>query len=586
MARMIPPRVHEGTPSSERRIFESLRTDPDTEDWVVLHSLGLARRGSLPYGEIDFVVLIPGAGVACLEVKGGGVRCDRGEWSTKDRFGRTHILRRSPFLQAREGVFGLRAAVGKRFGPSHDVSRMVFSAAVLFPDVTCPPATPEFERWEVIDREDLEGQVSGHLKNLILRDADRHQAKERLHLASGAALKELRNFLRPDFDVGVARTTSIRRSEERIVRLTEEQYDALDLFELNSRCLVEGAAGTGKTMLALEFAQRIGTKGQTVLLLCYNRLLGSWMSSVAETIGFHSPSMTGPFHRCLRRVILKGSKADEFLALERSSAGREADLFDLVYPYYGQTAVSELPRKADLLIVDEAQDLISPQNLEVLDAWVEGGLSEGRWVLLGDFSRQAIFSGESSGEEQRLLSRFSAQFTHAILRRNCRNTRKIGEETALLSGFDSLPYRLDSEDCLAVDYRYWKDPNHQRVRLEAVLEMLGTDGVHPGDIVVLSPRRFEHSVASRLTCASVTPIREENSKAPGIGFSTIQAFKGLESPVVVICDIEKLEEPRDRALLYVGMSRARSHLILLFDESLRGAVSEAVAHRLERGWSE
>ena len=39
---------------------------------------------------------------------------------------------------------------------------------------------------------------------------------------------------------------------ENLLRLTAEQFDRLDELEENDRCLLTGAAGTGKTMLAME----------------------------------------------------------------------------------------------------------------------------------------------------------------------------------------------------------------------------------------------------------------------------------------------------------------------------------------------
>ena len=97
MAKMIPPHWHDKTPRSEQRVFSLLQNDPQTEDWVVLHSLNLKQSGTRPYGEVDFVVLIPGAGVFCLEVKGGRVACKDGAWTTTDASGATFALKRSPF---------------------------------------------------------------------------------------------------------------------------------------------------------------------------------------------------------------------------------------------------------------------------------------------------------------------------------------------------------------------------------------------------------------------------------------------------------------------------------------------------------
>ena len=90
MSKMIPSRIDESTLSSaERLVFGLLQNDPDTSDWTVLHSLGLARRENAPYGEIDFVVIIPGEGIVCMEVKGGGVSCENGVWLTRNRRGCT-----------------------------------------------------------------------------------------------------------------------------------------------------------------------------------------------------------------------------------------------------------------------------------------------------------------------------------------------------------------------------------------------------------------------------------------------------------------------------------------------------------------
>ena len=68
MANMIPPQIdNDRVSASERRIFGLLEADPGADDWTVLHSLGVARREVGPFGEIDFVVIIPGQGIICLE---------------------------------------------------------------------------------------------------------------------------------------------------------------------------------------------------------------------------------------------------------------------------------------------------------------------------------------------------------------------------------------------------------------------------------------------------------------------------------------------------------------------------------------
>jgi hypothetical protein len=58
MAQMIPPRVNEKTPPGERLLFDKFKKDPATEDWIVLHSLGVAKHPERTEGELDFVVMV------------------------------------------------------------------------------------------------------------------------------------------------------------------------------------------------------------------------------------------------------------------------------------------------------------------------------------------------------------------------------------------------------------------------------------------------------------------------------------------------------------------------------------------------
>src|ERR1039458_5999269 len=131
MAKMIPPHWHDNTPRSEQRVFSLLRNDPATKEWVVLHSLNLKQSGTQPYGEVDFVVLIPSAGVFCLEVKGGRVACEDGAWTTTDASGHSHLMKRNPFKQAQDGMHEVRKSLEERLGRLPEFYRVPFGHAVI-----------------------------------------------------------------------------------------------------------------------------------------------------------------------------------------------------------------------------------------------------------------------------------------------------------------------------------------------------------------------------------------------------------------------------------------------------------------------
>jgi len=588
MAKMLPAHCDPSTLSAaERRIFDLLKTDPGTSDWIVLHSLGLSHRGRKPYGEIDFVALVPGAGVLCLEIKGGRIACTDGEWETTNRYGRIDKLKRSPFLQAREGMFAIRDSVQRR-SPSGFPSGLLFAYAVILPDIIFNAVSPEWARWQVIDRETLKHPIGEALLRLASEQAKLHGGISKKE-PSFATLKILQQMLRPDFELVVTYGSRIEDTELQLLHLTEEQYDLIDVLTDNKRCFFEGPAGTGKTMLAIEYSVRSAQSEKRTLCTCYNRLLGDWFERCAARSSTPPHLVAGSFYKLLRNVILQSSFESEFRQQEKSSAASE--LYDNIYPFYGVLAIEEHSDLYDVLVIDEAQDLLRPGILEVMNAWLKGGLAEGQWVIFGDFLRQAIFSSVTGEELKALVHSKSSQFAKGRLTLNCRNTRNIGEETALLSGFASPPYRMGQVAGLPVDYRYYDSPDDQRSTLSDTLRKLLAGGVKASDIVVVSHLRLSNSAIVGLNggndfkIVDIGDIASTRSRVPVIYFSTTQAFKGMESPVVVLCDVEHVSEHETQALLYVAMSRARSHLVVIAHSNVRDAINQLFRRRLLEEWS-
>ena len=225
---------------------------------------------------------------------------------------------------------------------------------------------------------------------------------------------------------------SVGRIEKKLLRLTEEQYARLDELEANPRCLFEGAAGTGKTLLALEYARRASGNGSKVALLCFNRLLGAWLQQQTKGTGVAA----GTWHAIMRRLILESSSANDFQEEEKKAlqSGNARALFAETYPFYAELALEELGAPYDVVVMDEAQDLCNQQILDVLNLAMPGGLAGGRWAIFGDFTRQALYGGTE--DPVAALSRYCDHFVRANLTLNCRNTRRIAEETTLVAGFD------------------------------------------------------------------------------------------------------------------------------------------------------
>ena len=174
---------------------------------------------------------------------------------------------------------------------------------------------------------------------------------------------------------------------------------------------------------------------------------------------------------------------------------------------------------------------------------------------------------------------------------NCRNTRNIGEETALLSGFTSPPYRMGQVIGLPVDYHYYDSARGQRDALAETLRRHLAGGVKAADIIVISRLRLENSGVAGVDGGNSFRLVEAGelvptgSRMPVVRFATVQAFKGMESPVVVLCDVEQVSEDEPQALLYVAMSRARSLLSVLVHVKAQSLIAKCVRRKLQEGWS-
>lgn len=570
MARMIPKWVHDGAPASERRVFEKLELDPAAGNWTVLHSLGLSRRRSGPYGEIDFVVIVPDEGVVCLEVKGGRVSCENGVWRTRNRRGEAAALR-SPFMQARNNMFALRDAVRKEFGESAAESRCPVGYAVVFPDVPCPPLPPEADRAEVVDCDDLSKSIADSVARCVRYTRGKTGRRGPAGPASGH-VKNLLRFLRPDFDLVIAKRIAIGRIVDRQVRLTEEQLDRLDELEDNDRCLLTGAAGTGKTLLAAEYARRMAGRGARVLLVCFNALLGGW---IRKQLGDTAGVTAGNWHDVARRFARGSSRKDEFE--EKDKAIRESgehDLnkvgFDETYAEYGTFGLEERGAPFDVLVVDEAQDVLwSRHVLRFLDAALRGGLAGGRWAVFGDFNRQAVRPNVPPFDPAEVLP--DRGFVRARLLLNCRNSRSIAEATAVVTGVESRIGKPDSTvPELGVEHHFCGGNLDLAALLTRTVERLTREGTPVEDVVVLSPCRLDDRQKSglagveRIAGHPLRPAEQGADVEPGsLRYSTIGRFKGLESNVVILVNVDAMEGERNESLLYVGMTRARALLVFL-----------------------
>jgi hypothetical protein len=576
VARMIPPLVAADAPKGEKQLFAKLRDDPNARDWLVLHSFDIRRHVARAEGEADMVIVVPGLGVICIEVKGCGVVREGGLWTYAYNPPKTSTV--GPFRQASQAAHSIRQYLALK---DSSLASLVFHSAVLFTEVDFADKSLEWEPWQIIGRTEFLRQPISSLVTRVL-EAAHTQCRSRKPVPAWYGsqsrptprqLETVLRHMRPDFEYAASARNDVEIAEAAIRRFTDEQFGAIDHLEDNRRVLFKGPAGTGKTFLAIEAARRAVRAGRSVALLCFNSLLASWLKHEAESIVQEAKARSTLFY--------VGSLSGLMLSITKINVPTPAN-----HEFWGE----ELPGRAvdallddnrdvprfDLLLVDEAQDLLSEPLLDVLECVLTGGLGSGCWAMFGDFERQAIYADKSATQGLDSLQDRSADSVSTYrLRINCRNATRIAEAVTITSGMSPGYSRiLNTTDSADVEPVFYRSPAHQGDLLLATIAKL-LKSFAPSEIVVLSMRADASSCAARLTRDQTgwrfASYREEPSDAASIRYSSVHAFKGLEAAAVVLTDIEGIEDDQAKALLYVGMSRARIRLHVLMHERIRSS---------------
>ena len=489
---------------------------------------------------------------------------------------------RGPFKQASEAMHSIR---GRLVHQRPHLGGVPFQSAVCLPFLDFTQTSEEWHDWQVVDRRDFDARPIADLLAAVLDRARERAAELRMPWfepsagePTAAQCDEIVRVLRPDFEFYESPKARVRRVDEEIKRYTEEQLAALDQFQRNPRVIVNGPAGTGKTLLAIEQARRIRAAGRRVLLLCFNRPLSKWLAAEAE----------GTTVLTLHEYMLRLAG----VAPIGEQAGSQAFWQEEVPALALACLLDGREEVFDELILDEGQDMLRQSYLDVLDVSLTGGLREGRCRIFGDFVHQAIFDAAVMSFDDLLGQCPGCAIVDLSV--NCRNSPRVVE---LVRGCDAVEWgrvlRPDDEQDPVV--RFYRDADEQCDLLGQALEELHDAGFTGPQVAVLSSHN-DHACAAAGFCGLVEGVAgaheqswrdrlaplvppggyEPDMRSGKTKYASIYRFKGLEARAVVLTDIDRLETEHDRDLFYIGATRATQRLVVLAHEGLKALLEGTV----------
>jgi len=505
------------------------------DSWFVIPSV--AMRDASRDREADIVLLHPELGVVLIEVKGHRMRIKDGTWVGHE----DTPLNPQPIDQAKDNAYALRRRL-RKVSPSLEHLRIEYGVAL--------PNTRSMEG-------DLPPDVVGAQVLMAPDLSEANDAIEELALSRGHAhpldreqMEAIVDHLCPDADFAWDPDARVIATRERLVELCHAQIAVLKPLAQNRRVVVRGGAGTGKTRLALAWAQQAWLDGERVLLTCFNEPL-------AEVLRAELPAqdeddlVVGAFLRL----------AFELPGMPPLAIPPDADAvwWDTVATGHLHKYWPLIGAAFDTIVVDEAQDF-SPAWLAQLQALLD---PDGRRRVLmvadegqGLYERGFQFPDPDDG------------WVRAELVANCRNAAPIAR--ILRRKLGGAPAPAMSPEGLGVSWRAADELGAMAALVDAELQRLEDEG---RDLTGVCVATFHSVVRDRLR-SELDLSSWEDRLDGGVVCENVHRLKGLEFDTVILATPD---DEDDITKLYVGVSRAVSELIVVGPEPLANRLGLAPA---------
>ena len=523
MAIMIPEKPkHFEKASLEDVMFDSLKSLPD--DYYVFHSfkIGTVTDDTFYESETDFIIFNKNKGILCLEAKAGQIRYENGSWLYSSGI---TMSGDGPFEQASMNKWKLKKYIEKR-KLAEVLKRCKLMHGVWFPSISADKLKTmtlpsDCDKRLILTSESLSAPQKD-IEEIFKIELPNKQKNE---LSDADAKMLIKNVLCPNFNIFPSASFDKDIKELVFNRLLKEQSAVLNFLTEQKIAVINGAAGTGKTVIAVEKARRHAEAGDSVLLLCYNKRLKLYLES-------------NYFHKNIAFNTIYGFACDY--------CGTSTADFDLLKDKLLDSYLSgNFPFKH--IVIDEGQDF-GQENIEetgVLSVLKDiiSDIPDGTFYVFYD--KLQLIQSENIPE---YIADADCKLT---LYRNCRNTENIAI-TSLKPISDRVP--LVRDDCIKgvpAKLHFCENQNSIVRCVDDIIESLESSGYK--DVIILTAKTQETSVLNSM-------VKNEVYKGK-VQFSTCRKFKGLEAEAVILIDIDKeLFDNENVFRYYVGTSRARLKL--------------------------
>lgn len=519
MARMIPKNEIDFNNSyGEEKLYNTLKKLDD--QYIVFHSIRWKNEMLKDiYGEADFIILHPEKGILNIEVKSGEILLEDKKWYQINLENNKKNEMQDPMEQARRSKAFLIDFIKDL---KEDDEKCYVESVVWFTSVNNKENVkfPPDYRKRVLFKEDL-NNPEVKLEELYLEN----KLPEKTN-TNEDMIKRIVDALAPHFHLVRDINSKKEENDYSFIRMTKEQNNLLDYMIEERKVSVQGVAGSGKTMIAIEAAKRLANKGEKVLFACFNSQLYHYLKEKYsnEYIDFFN----------LHSLIVKYINKEK---IDRKEFCKYLEIIEDDLEYKN-------------VIIDEGQDF-NNDVIRFFSKYVDK--KDGRFYLFYD-KNQLIYQ-----EDEEWIDEFNCRL---VLTKNCRNTIQIGTtsnniiDTKIDIGNNNIEGDTPKLILLNKKEKVIK-------KIEDLINIYIKEGFKKEEITILTLKTKEKSIINENKIGDYKLTENYNGK--DILFTTSRKFKGLESNAIILIDLStnNLIKEIDKKNFYVAVSRARQKIDMI-----------------------
>ncbi len=527
--------------SNESKFYYRFKTEM-TKEFTIYYSLKLITP-DIPMREIDFLIISPNL-ILCIELKNGKWRYRDSKWEFYNRrikLWESYVDK--PYKDPIDQILSARKIL-QNFLNNHNtfqdpVPESYFKTCIFF----LKNDSADFSHFKKGSEKIIGKSV---LKNPKIKLASIiHELEDKtLPSLDPNTLHNLHSIIRLNLNFALGIQKKKHNQESEMIALSKEQYSILTNPRQKSRSIVLGVPGSGKTIVALEQANRLQLEGVKTLFLSTRTLLTSVQDQISNwdnitVISIEKNSSTN---------MLSNLKKEHF----------------------------------EFVILDSSEEYLDPQLVEKLDLLLEGGWKDGSWLIMGDLSSSIILADyQISIERIKIFALKSVRWLE-----NIRTPKKVYEQACILGRKEMSTSLL--RDITGIQYASFENTGEFYQKLEWAIHFgIRELKIDPEDIMIISLdqeskidtiKNSSLHFSSRLSIHNFDEhfiIEDKNHKS--ISIACLDEFLGREAKYVIVIGFRNFNDPIYWDSHYQALTRCTKACTILFPIELKSQLVELLA---------